>query len=129
MALGVLAALGVGVLGQRLVGLLRRLNIRLSDFASSRSEVADASGVTKAVALGLAARFACGAGLAALGLGILVPALRAAPLSDVRGAFPTVLWAGPIAAATIAARPRAGLDRALLAAGFVVGWLVLRKGL
>lgn len=126
IAFGILAALGVGAVGQRVVLALRRVNVRFSDLARSRAEASDASGVAKAVVLGLALRFFCGAALAAAGLVILLPILRAVPLGGGSDVFPTALWAAPIAAAAFAARPRAGLERACLAAGFAVGMLVLR---
>ncbi len=128
MALGVLAALGVGALGQQVVSALRRFNIRFSGMARSRADASDTSGVAKAVGLGLATRFACGAGLAAVSLGVVVAILRAVPLTQGARAFPTALWAAPIAAAVFAARPRAGLERAFLATGFVIGMAVLRGG-
>lgn len=128
LALGVISGLVVAAVGQRLVRALRRFNVRLSDMASARAEHGDASGVTRAVSLGVAARFVCGAGLAAASLGVLVPLLRALPVLEGTRGFPAVLWAAPVAAASIAARPRAGLERVLLAAGFAVGLAALGGG-
>ena len=128
MALGVLVALGVGALGQQVVSALRRFNVRFFGLARSRADASDTSGVAKAVVLSLAMRFACGAGLAAVSLGVLLPILRTVPLMQGVRAFPTALWAAPIAAAVFAARPRAGMERAFLATGFAVGMAVRRGG-
>lgn len=125
VAMGLAVALVVGAAGQRVVGRLRRWNVRLSDLAAVAAKEGDPSGVNRAVAAGLALRFLAGAALAAVALSASLAALRAVRFPAVRGPFPGLIWAAPLAAALVAHRTRAGAERVLMAAGFVAGVVMI----
>jgi mannose/fructose/N-acetylgalactosamine-specific phosphotransferase system component IIC len=121
LASGVLVAIATGALGGRVVGLLRRLNVRLSDLALSRAERGDPSGVRSAVLLGLSCRLASAAALTALVLAASCAVLGRVHGLASGGQFPTAVWAAPIAAVGILLRGRGRLELLLLSAGFAVG--------
>jgi len=121
LALGLLVAIATGALGGRLVGLLRRLNARLSAFAESRAERGDASGVRTAVVLGLSCRLASAAALTAVVLAVSFAVLRRVHGLEGAAQFPTLVWAAPIAAVGILMRGKGRLEISLLSAGFVAG--------
>ncbi|MFH1502889.1 MAG: PTS sugar transporter subunit IIC [Candidatus Eisenbacteria bacterium] len=123
VAFGMTAALVAAEAGRSVVSRLRRMNVRLAEGAVARARSGDPSGVSAAVWLGLASRFVAAAGLAAVALTVAYVGLRALPLGEVRGGFPALIWAAPIAAAVVAVRSRQALERALIAAGFLAGLL------
>ena len=121
LALGLLVAIATGAIGGRLVGLLRRLNARLSALAESRAERGDAGGVRTAVLLGLSCRFASSTALTAVVLAASLAVLRGVRGLDGVTQFPTLVWAAPVAAVGILMRGKGRLEISLLSAGFVAG--------
>lgn len=121
VASGITAGLVAGAVGARVIGSLRRFSVRFATFAAARAEDGDASGVVLAVAGSLAARFGAGAALAAAVMAIGLAA--AGPLAGAQAgvAFPAVVWAAPIAAATVVAKGKMHWQWAVLALGFVIG--------
>ena len=128
IAAGVLAAMAAGALGQRAIALVRRRNIVHADKARAAADRASAGGVYRAVALGLATRFAAGTVLAAvfLGAALLLRAWVWPP--PAAGAFQTGLWAAPLAAAGVAAAARSKVEWVLAGAGFTLGAVVTSVG-
>jgi PTS system mannose-specific IIC component len=128
LAAAVLTGVIAGSLGQPVISLVRRINVRYEDLARRRAEQGETGGVSSAVALGLATRYTAGAVMAALFL--VAGALAAGPLATAlvakRGStFPTLLWAAPIACAAVAATSRGRRDRMLMLAGFAAGLVVV----
>jgi hypothetical protein len=119
VASGVVVGLCAGAVGQKVTGWVRRANIRYADLAENRAEAGDPGGVRAAVLLALGTRFASAAVLAA---GALCCSMLLRPLAslEVRGAFPTLLWAAPIAAAALLVGGR-GWEKGFIAAGFAAG--------
>lgn len=128
VGLGTTWAIVVGALGGQVVAALRRINVRLSDDAAAGVEAGRTSAVTRAVGLGLLVRFAGGAAMAALALGVVAASSGHIRLPLVRGQFPGFVWAAPLAAAVVAQRSRTGTERALLAAGFAAGLIIVALG-
>ena len=124
VAAGAVAGLIAGAVGQRVTSHVRKLNVRYSAIAESRAEHGDARGVRTAVALGLATRFVTASLLAAafLTASLLLKFLGS---FTVDGVFPTVLWAGPVAAAAIAVGGKDRREAWFLAAGFAAGLLLV----
>lgn len=123
LAIGIAVALVAGELGRNVVMRLRRLNVRLADAAAEDAANGSSAGVSRAVALGLVFRFTTAGALTAVILAAAYLALRGLPLGEVRGGFPAFVWAAPVAAAVVAQRSREMLERAFIAAGFLVGLL------
>jgi mannose/fructose/N-acetylgalactosamine-specific phosphotransferase system component IIC len=124
LAAGTIAGLAAGVVGQRVTAHVRRTNVRYSAIAESRAEQGDARGVTAAVALGIVTRFATASLLAATFLTASL-LLRFLGSFAVSGAFPTALWAAPVAAATIAIGGKGKKEIWFLAAGFAAGLVLV----
>lgn len=120
LAGAVVVALLAGAVGQKVTTGVRRLNNRYAMLAESRADAGSSSGVTAAVLLGLATRFATAAVLTAL---VLSASLLLRPLASVRagGVFPTVLWAAPLAVAAIVAGGRAKSEGIYVLAGLAAG--------
>jgi mannose/fructose/N-acetylgalactosamine-specific phosphotransferase system component IIC len=126
LASAVIAGLAAGVLGQRMIAVVRRLNVRHADMAATRGKLGDSGGVGTAVALGVATRFVAGALTTAVLLaGAIAIAAVAGPgtagVPAQAGTFPTLLWAAPIACAAVAASTRGISERLLILAGFAAG--------
>ena len=123
-AAGLVVALCAGMAGQSLTTWLRKRNDRLAAIAEKRAIRGDARGVSAAVALGLAARFATAGGLA-LATTVALLALSV-PLAAVpaRGAFSPLLWVSPLAAAVAVTAARCRLERWLLGAGLAAGFAI-----
>jgi mannose/fructose/N-acetylgalactosamine-specific phosphotransferase system component IIC len=121
LAAGFLAALVAGMVGQRVTAWLRGRNDRLAFAAETSAARGDARGVTAAVLLGLAGRFATAAAVA-LGTALALAAL-ARPLSLLPSGreFDPVFWAAPIAACVGVIAARSRLERCCLAAGAAAG--------
>ncbi len=122
---GILVGLLAGAAGSRLIVLVRRLNVSFSIMAERRGATGSASGVRAAVLAGLAVRFAASFVLAAVALGIALAMSRPAAAFEVSGEFPAALWAAPVAAAAVAVGGRGKFERMFLAAGFVVGLVIV----
>ncbi|MFH1689612.1 MAG: PTS sugar transporter subunit IIC [Candidatus Eisenbacteria bacterium] len=116
----VVVGLCAGAAGQKVTSGVRRLNLRYSTLAESRADDGDPRGVTAAVVLGLVTRFATAALLAATALSTSL-LLRPLASVEVRGVFPTALWAAPIAAVAIAAGGRAKSEGPYIVAGLAAG--------
>lgn len=122
IASGVVIGLGAGAVGQRVTVWVRRMNVIYSGIAERRAEEGDPGGVRTAVLLGLVTRFGSAAVLSAAALAC---ALLLRPLSsvEVRGAYPTMLWAAPIAAVALVVGGK-GWEKGFIAAGFAAGLVV-----
>jgi len=120
LAGAVVIGLCAGAAGQRVTSGVRRLNVRYSMLAWARADAGDPRGVTAAVVLGLVTRFAAAALLAAAALTVSF-LLRPLASVEARGAFPTALWAAPIAVAAIATGRRAKSEGLCVLAGLAVG--------
>lgn len=120
VAAAAVVALCAGAAGQKVTSVVRRFNVRYAEIARARAETGDARGVTAAIALGLATRFATAALLTAAAL--VVP-LMLRPMASVGapGVFPTLLWAAPIAAAAIVAGGGVKSEGVYVVAGLAVG--------
>lgn len=124
-AAGILAALLAGHVGQRLVGVLRRLNTRLEEAAIADAQLGSGGGVARAVATATLLRVLTGASVAAVFLAVEpLVALGLAALPRA-GAFPLYVWAAPVAVGTMAALTRRIAERWLMLAGLGVGLVVL----
>jgi mannose/fructose/N-acetylgalactosamine-specific phosphotransferase system component IIC len=126
VATGVLTGLAAGTVGQRVIAVVRKVNVRHADMALARARRGDAGGVGAAVARGVATRLAAGAVTAGAFLaagGIVARLIDARGLGSAgfAGTFPTLLWAAPVACAAVAASSRGALERLLMLAGFVAG--------
>lgn len=124
VAAGTIAGLTAGVVGQSVTSHVRRLNVGYAEIAESRAEQGDARGVRAAVALGVATRFVTASLLAAALLTASL-LLRFLGSFTVGGAFPTVLWAAPVAAAAITIGGKGKKEIWFLAAGFAVGLVLV----
>ena len=124
VAAGTIAGLTAGVLGQSVTSHVRRLNVGYAAIAESRAEHGDGRGVGVAVALGIGTRFVTASLLAATVLTASL-LLRFLGSFTVGGVFPTVLWAAPVAAATITIGGKGKKEIWFLAAGFVVGLVLV----
>jgi mannose/fructose/N-acetylgalactosamine-specific phosphotransferase system component IIC len=122
VAAGVVVGLLAGALGSKVTAAVRRLNVRYSEIAEARADSGDPGGVRAAVALGLATRFATAAALTALALSASFM-LRPLASLEVRGAYPAVIWAAPVAAAALMVGGK-GWERWFVAAGLLVGLAV-----
>jgi mannose/fructose/N-acetylgalactosamine-specific phosphotransferase system component IIC len=124
VAAGTIAGLTAGVVGQGVTSHVRRLNVRYAAIAESRAEQGDARGVRAAVALGIATRFVTASLLAAT---LLTASLLLRFLGSfaVGGAFPTALWAAPVAAAAITVGGKGKKEVWFLVAGFAVGLVLV----
>jgi mannose/fructose/N-acetylgalactosamine-specific phosphotransferase system component IIC len=119
VASGIVVGICAGAAGQKVTARVRRANVRFSDAAERRAEVGDPSGVRTAVLLGLGTRFVSAAALTGAALSCSMILRSLVPL-DVRGAFPTLVWAAPIAAAALVVGGK-GWEKGFIAAGFVAG--------
>jgi mannose/fructose/N-acetylgalactosamine-specific phosphotransferase system component IIC len=125
LAAGVIVGLAAGAIGRAVVGRLRGFNTRIADLALRRAERGDAGGVSAAVALGLATRFAAGFVVAATLLVAAAAVLGAILPDEAPGAFPTLLWAAPVGAAAIASVSRTRVERLFLVGGVAVGLVIV----
>jgi mannose PTS system EIIC component len=123
---GLAVAILVGEIGRAIVRLQRKWNVRLSESALVAADSGEpASGVRRAVATGLASQFLLSATLALVALSVAAIAIRVFAPAAGRAEFPSLIWAAPIAAAVIAQRFGRARERVLMAAGFVVGLILV----
>lgn len=124
VAAGLVVALCAGMAGQSLTTWLRRRNDGLAAVATARAASGDAGGVTTAVVLGLATRFATAGGLALATMVVLLA--LSAPLAALpaRGTFSPLFWVAPLAAGVAVMAARCRLERWLLGAGLAAGFVI-----